>query len=145
MEQFKIQICLAEHPGEQHPRIHSVEASVCQSILNRIAEKVGIQQPDTQNLIMYLHALAHAVPENALDDNFDLAAVLSREGIIPLNTLFINWGDFSELDEMPYLDLCRWFQYVWYPSSDDIDIFDSSLSWFLHVYHSGTIAISGAG
>ncbi len=35
--------------------------------------------------------------------------------------------------------MSRWFDDIWYPASDDIDLFDSTLDWILSVSHSGLI------
>ena len=33
----------------------------------------------------------------------------------------------------------KYFSDIWYPSTDDIDVFDSSVSWILSVNHEGEI------
>ena len=39
----------------------------------------------------------------------------------------------------------KYFDDIWYPDSDDIDIFDQTLSWILTVLHNGDVKILQIG
>lgn len=50
----------------------------------------------------------------------------------------LRWG---EVDQMAFIGLAIHFPWIWYPSSDDIAIFDDSLAWLLFVDHEGQLAV----
>jgi len=74
-----------------------------------------------------------------MSDSFDLRRVLCSIEIVPEDHVYINWYRFDKLDRMAVDDLAQYFDDVWYPSSDDIDLFDSTLSWVLSVTDEGYI------
>lgn len=70
----------------------------------------------------------------------DLRAVLGESIPTPLSSdVYIAWSGCSCFDRIEWDDLLGLFEYVWYPSIDDIDLFDDSLGWFLSVDHDGMV------
>lgn len=55
--------------------------------------------------------------------------------------MFINWDRYEEIDEMGLDDLNRYFSDIWYPGSDEVDVFDSSFGWFLSVSPEGYVKV----
>jgi hypothetical protein len=79
--------------------------------------------------------------ENADSDSFDLRRVFEKLQIKPLDEVFINWYRFDQMDSISFDDLAKYFDDIWYPSADDIDIVDSSLEWILQIDHDGYIKV----
>lgn len=74
-------------------------------------------------------------------DGFDLMALMGRVGIHPKASVYLNWYRFDDIDVMSTDQLSRYFSDIWYPSVDDLDIFDDSLDWVLMVRHYGTVSL----
>ena len=99
--------------------------------------------PEVDNLALthHLDSLMRPVGEtNADDDDFDLSAVFHRIGVVPAEQLFVDWYRYDRVDEIAYGELARYFHELWYPSSDDITLFDDSCSWLIAIDHSGCVA-----
>jgi hypothetical protein len=79
---------------------------------------------------------------NADDDGFDFRALIRDLGIKPENHVCVNWHLFDEIDEFALDQFASHFDGIWYPSSDDIDVFDSSLSWLLSISHEGDVSFA---
>lgn len=73
-------------------------------------------------------------------ENFKLIDNLKKIGITPMKEVFINWYRFERIDVFNAVDLDKFFYNIWFPSSDDIDIFDESLNWIVSIRHDGIIS-----
>jgi len=78
---------------------------------------------------------------NAQDEGFALRRALKAAGICPLERVAINWGRFDDIDWAQLDELSLLFSDVWYPGSDDIDLFDSTLTWVLTICHEGYVSV----
>ncbi len=79
--------------------------------------------------------------DKCVDQGFELDLILKSAGIVSPKNVFINWYQFDNIDVMTSKDVVRYFDDLWYPSSDDIDLFDSSFAWVVSVRHDGIVAI----
>jgi hypothetical protein len=55
--------------------------------------------------------------------------------------IYINWSRFDDIDEMSALEFSAVFHDLWYPSSDDIEIFDQGQKWVLLIRHFDVVQI----
>jgi hypothetical protein len=78
---------------------------------------------------------------DADQDDFDLKQVMNHINLFVEDKLFVNWYRYDNIDEFRANDLYEKFSDIWYPSSDDIDVFDSSLSWILSISHHGKVQV----
>jgi hypothetical protein len=62
-----------------------------------------------------------------------------KAGVTSSETIFLNWYRYDDVDEMRLADVTKFFEDIWYPSSDDLDIFDESLRWILSIRHDGEV------
>ena len=76
---------------------------------------------------------------NANEENFDLKALFSKLNITAPNEICINFNKFESIDILHFDDLFKFFSDIWYPSLDDIEIFDINLSFIVLVRHYGAI------
>ena len=74
------------------------------------------------------------------EDNFKLINTLNDLNIKSLKRVFINWYKFDKIDELFIDDLDRYFGDIWFPSADDIDLFDDTLNWIFSMRHDGAIS-----
>ncbi|RJQ56705.1 MAG: hypothetical protein C4526_01135 [Nitrospiraceae bacterium] len=140
MDNFKIKHFEKDNPSKKFPEIHSLSLQETESICQKLSEKLGLNSQDPKFIIDVIDKKGVILKEfNANDDGFLLSAILSHLSIQPRKNVYINWYRYDQIDEMTFDDLNNYFNYIWYPASDDIDIFDSSYSWIVTVSHEGYV------
>jgi hypothetical protein len=77
---------------------------------------------------------------NAEREDFDLKHVLRQLQFDVPDIVYLNWNRFDDIDEIRVTDLFRAFDDLWYPSADDLDIFDTKLNWILSIAHYGAVS-----
>ncbi|SEH89712.1 hypothetical protein SAMN02927937_02007 [Paenimyroides aquimaris] len=75
-----------------------------------------------------------------VDDINSLSEVFNTLEIFPIEKIYINWYKFDDIDCLYYNDLILYFEDLWFPSSDDIEIFDNTFNWILSIRHDGCIS-----
>lgn len=145
MDTIKIQNFAREYPGKDFPSFKSLAAIEAEKIKTIIASKLGVPQDSSSaiDIVKILEEYSSVIPNtNAESDLFNLRSTLLDTDISPKKNVFINWYRFDQIDEIAIDDLSLYFDDIWYPSADYIDIFDDSLSWILSVGYSGEIMIT---
>lgn len=147
MDEFKLKHFAEEHPGKQLPvqRGSHEEVATVRALLLR---RLGL--PDaTDGLALVETVEARSVPvedHDASRNDFDLARLLvDLVGINLDDDVFLNWYRFDQLDRMRAVELAQFFDDVWYPSADDLDVIDPRCRWILSVSHHGGIRILRLG
>ena len=139
MESFKIEHFKKYNPTKDFPTFNTLTPVEAQEIYTRLSAEIGKIIP-RDHLIKIINNLSTSVKDvNTNNDEFLLESVFSRLNIQPNEKIYINWYQFDDIDEMRFDDLNKYFDDIWYPSSDDIDIFDSTFSWFLCISHDGNV------
>lgn len=140
MEQFKVDN-FAKSSTEAFPSFSPLTQDQCHRILCRLQDLFGLEDKlDSMTIVSELSHHQMACPDtNAESDGFNLQQTLSNLGINPEEDIFINWYRFDDIDRMKYAQLSKCFSDIWYPSADDVDIFDSSLKWILSIRHDGCV------
>jgi hypothetical protein len=116
------------------------EAKIVKGELStKIISKFGI---DIDTLLARFDRFGEAVNGvNAQSDDFTLKSLFELLSIIPRGRVFINWYRFDDIDEMSLDDFSIYFDDIWYPGSDDIDIFDSTKTWIISISHDGYVKL----
>ena len=79
---------------------------------------------------------------NAEEKNFDLSCLISENCKRQLPThLYVCWDCFYAIDRFDFNDIVKYFSDIWYPSVDDIIIFDDSYKVCMMIRHDGVIYI----
>lgn len=78
---------------------------------------------------------------DANQEDFDLKRIMNQINLNIADKVFVNWCRFDDIDELLSDDLFKRFSDIWYPSSDDIDVFDSSMNWILSIAHCGSVQV----
>lgn len=142
MQVFKARHFQREHPSTPFPWYRSLSQAEVAAIRVRIAKALKLSSQDPGNLVRAVEEKGALVEDkNADTDRFEISALLSELGIRLSQNVFINWNRYDDIDEMGLDDLNRYFPDIWYPGSDDIDVFDSSLEWFLSISPEGYINV----
>jgi hypothetical protein len=53
--------------------------------------------------------------------------------------VYLNWYRFDDIDQIDLAALDQYFSDIWYPGSDDLDVFDDSTDWIVSIAHFGKI------
>ncbi len=141
MEKFKIEHYERDNSENQFPWYRTLQSSTADNIKDTLSLKLGLKADSTSE------KLVRVILENskllkvirADSKNFSIAEILKSINIIPEKNVYLNWYRFDEIDEVHFEDLDKYFDDIWYPDSDDIDIFDQTFSWILTVLHNGSV------
>lgn len=52
---------------------------------------------------------------------------------------YINWRGFEDIDRLETKALAKYFDDIWYPGPDEIDIWDASYEWIMSIDADGGI------
>jgi hypothetical protein len=141
MEEFKLINFRRSHPGAEPPRLRRLSDEEILQIRATLAAKLGLPAgSDPLALVRRLLEVESVLPDlDAESEQFDVLRALERAGVRPGPSVLLNWYRFDQIDELALIDLEAYFADLWYPSSDDIDIFDESCDWILSVMHDGKV------
>ena len=129
MDQIKLENFRKEY-GFEIPIVRSLPAGECIKIRENLLYKFSLNDIDEFFKIDKF---------NKFDENFDIKAVFSKLNIATPNEICINFNKFESIDILRFDDLFKFFSDIWYPSLDDIEIFDINLNWIISVRHYGDI------
>jgi hypothetical protein len=136
MDEFKISLFKSEH-GTKFPEFRALPAIESNRLKNELSKRFEI------NVLKFELELAsmqqYYEQYNSLKE-FELINTLRDIGIKPRKKIFINWYRFERVDAIDIHDLNLYFYDIWFPSSDDIDLFDESLDWIISIRHDGVIS-----
>jgi hypothetical protein len=137
MEDFKIQLFKNEY-GRVFPWFVRLSAKECSIITEKLLDNYHVINIDM--LLDKIDANEGFLFFIESGDTFQLTEVLNNLSIEPLENIYINWHRFDNIDIVKIQDVNKYFFDIWFPSSDDIDIFDESLSWIISVRHDGNVS-----
>ena len=135
MDQIKLENFRKEY-GLEMPIIRSLPAGECIKIREKLLHQFSLNDIDEFFMIDKFSKLDGF---NADEVNFDLMTAFSELGIAMPNEICINFNKFESIDILHFDDLSKFFSDVWYPSLDDIEIFDINLSFIISVRQYGAI------
>lgn len=141
MEEFKIELFKKNYPTEEFPRFKILSFEEAREVFSKLSEKMGDFLPSDQVAKKINAEGVWLQSYNAEDDGFTLKTVFDKIKITPKAKVYLNWHHFDNVDEIGFDDLNQYFDDIWYPSSDDIDIFDESFTWILSISHYGAVSI----
>lgn len=142
MESFKIELFNKDKPNEQFPDFRHLSKDEELVLQEKLFTRFRFDADrDLKDLVDAIRLIAR--PIGKVDcERFDLLQTIKAQNIDCEDKIFVNWYQFDDVDEFRVSDLSRCFFDIWYPSSDDIEIFDSTCSWQLSVRHDGVVSLS---
>lgn len=135
MDQIKLENFRKEH-GFEMPIIRSLLPGECLKIRENLLHKFSLDDIDE---FFKIDKFSRFDGFNADKENFDLKTAFSKLDIATPNEICINFNKFESIDILRFDDLFKFFSDIWYPSLDDIEIFDINLSFIISVRHYGEI------
>ena len=135
MDQIKLENFRKEY-GFEIPIIRSLSPGECLKIRENLLHKFSLNNIDE---FFKIDKFSRLDGFNADEENFDIKTAFSELGIAMPNEICINFNKFESIDILRFDDLSKFFSDIWYPSLDDIEIFDINLSFIISVRHYGRI------
>ncbi len=143
MENFKLENFRREYPNIEFPKFSTLDDKEIFSLQCKLFRKLRLTDKDLLKLTKIIDSMTSIVGHTDVNnDNFDLLTLLSNKNIRPNELVYLNWYRYDQIDKMKLTDLDKYFYDIWYPISDDIDIFDDSCSWVLSVRHYGILSLA---
>lgn len=143
MDKLKIDNFSKTYPGVDFPRYISLDAAEAKKFRFMIAEKLKLDNcPDSLALVKKVDSLGELWKgRSAEEKSFNISQILSASGLNKPEYVYVNWYRYDDIDKLRLNDFDRYFEDIWYPDVDDIDVFDDSVTWILSVAHSGCIKL----
>lgn len=144
MEHFKVEHFERERQGERFPKFETLGPNELLRIRKGLARKIGLDE-SVSPLVLIKSLLdgSHPVEDvDATSESFQLSSLAEELDIILPRYVDINWDRLATVDRMEFAELSKYFHDIWYPSADDIEVFDDTLSWILFVHHSGSVRVA---
>jgi len=143
MKEFKIRNWQGQFPGKPLPVYTALSQDEASELGIELAKRFRISYTSEDAAFTELFRRSNEVPEIYLEGEVTpLSSVFSRCAITPRESLFVQWRMFREVDRFKTRDLENDFYSIWYPSSDDIEIFDSTMEWVLFISHHGSVSLA---
>lgn len=140
MEKFKLDHHIKANGGLRLT-FRTLSDAACWTLRERLASRLGLAgaTASVPFLQMILRALESRATQNAQGERFDLMQVFRQFAIVPREKCLVNFYRFDRIYEFPTTQLATYFDDIWYPGPDDIEIFDDDLTWMISVDHDGFI------
>ena len=140
MDTFKLELFKENHKF-QFPEFVTLDKEECEIIRITINQTLQLEKSvdpiETVNTLLKVQDIIDGV--NAKDDDFNLLSQLAELEILPEKEIYVNWHRFDEIDKFSRETILKYFTDIWYPGSDDVDLFDNSFSWIVSIQHDGCI------
>lgn len=113
----------------------------CDKIYASFCSAYMIKKQDRNDIFSVIQNRGHYIDfMNAGDKSFNLYRLIYGQNIGEMpNCLNVCWDSFCTIDIFDLNTIINFFDYIWYPSADDIIIFDESYKICLLVRHDGVI------
>ncbi len=143
MDKFKIENFTKDKPEGSFPECRSLSREEAFVLRRALGRKMNIpESASTLNFTKEIRKKCCVINGvNSKDERFKLQRFLREIRVNPLTVIYINWYRYDDIDEIRVDDLADHFLDIWYPSSDDIEIFDATFSWIVGVSHDGVIEV----
>jgi len=141
MDAFKIENYEREHGAGTFIPFRHLSESEADQVLHSFKERLHLPvQSDYGDISRFIFANSFVMKDvDAESEEFDLDSIVRQLRFDAADLVYLNWYRFDKIDELRFVDLCEKFDDIWYPSSDDLDVFDRNMNWLISVEHSGSI------
>lgn len=146
MESFKIEHFKRDHPDLGFPcyrKLSKLEVNdLCQEILRSHGLPIDTSAWQLPTQIRKRSMIVRET--SVLDCRLDLINLLEHRlglSVSRRDQFYVNWDNFDNVDLFPNCEFFQWLHYIWYPSSDDIEIIPQSKAWILSIDHDGFLYI----
>ena len=141
MDRHKIDNFKRANPGSAFPRFRQLTEDERDGVKALVSKALRVPiLGDVDELLRVIHGSTSIYTDRVPKaGGLPPGAPLARFGVSAGSQILINWHRFDAIDEMSLGDLELYFDDIWYPGADDIEVFDHTCAWFLLVSHDGLI------
>jgi len=139
MEEFKIVHFEKEKPGENFPFFIHLSNEEARVLFEKLQNKIGGSLTPQELSLEIRERSSYLEGENAEKNDFSIKMVFDSIGVKTRINIYINWYLFDNIDKIHFSDFNQFFDDIWYPGADDIDIFDNTTDWLVSINHDGSI------
>lgn len=139
---WKVEYYYRDKPDEPFPPYGMLVPEEAQQFRKYLLTQLGLGSEANDKEIAYAlrDSCSVLLPGHAKSPEFDILGVLQNLG--PRADEFvlawsIHWEELNEATAIARSDLARVFEYVWYPSSDDLFVFSEDAQSFVWIDHGG--------
>lgn len=136
MESFKKELFRKEY-NTDFPFYDELKNEECIKIKNNIKDKYQIQEIYFDNNLNKIQIFFDRL--NAEDENFNFLNGIKELNLKEGNDIYVTLNSFVNVDKFTLKDFCKYFNDIWYPKADEIEISKQNLSWIISIRHDGTI------
>jgi hypothetical protein len=142
MYKERMELYKRENPNVIFPDFQEIPSEECKSLSLEISKKFLNEAFSGLDLLTQLFKKAVRIENvNAASECFSLIETLQKQEITFTETGYIDWYRLDRTTKMRIQDISSCFEYLYFPSADDIQIFDSSISWLMFIEHDGEVYI----
>lgn len=145
MHEFKLEHFRRDHPGESFPEFQHLTEAECAALTSEVIKRFRLSELRMPSqLVPALWDSARVLEGvDAEETSFSVIRALTAAGAMPTDRVCINWlRDWDTIDRFRLADLDRFFEDIWYPSSDDLEVIAETLDWILLIDHEGVVCLA---
>ncbi len=133
MEAFKISI-FEDERKKNFPRFKTLSVTKSEATIKELSKLYHLDISDFKKV---QEVGEYIVNTNATKEDFSPTELFVS--FPQPNNIMVIWGNEDLIDVFHYEDFCKYFDYIWYPSSDDILIINELLNIAFLIRHDGII------
>jgi len=143
----KAEVFQVDFPGRPFPWYRLLDEQECADLRAGFERRIGnAREMQPLQLLEDLWRRATPLDGDPGDEAaFDPKAVIESLGMAPGHSVYLDWSAFTEIYEMRFNDFAEFFHSLYFPSADDLTVFDDTLSWILWFLHYRMIALTTLG
>lgn len=135
MHQIKITNFHRDNPKQEFPNYTSLNCNQIQDVKKQLCIRLVLDKNSTpKDMLQKIHnCMIPCKGIKADEEDFNLLKLMEDLGIHSLPEVYINWSFFDDIDKIQLEDVAKYFDYIWYTGSDEIEMFDQSFSWIISI------------
>ena len=127
-------------PGRPFPAHRDLSAAEVEDKRENLSIN-GMAAASRESLTRMIDSAKPIAGMSAESDDFDLGDVFRHLRIPPPSNIYVWYLYDDEMVSLSTADVARYFDDFWYPSSDDVGLFDNSGRWIIFVTHYGELRV----
>ena len=140
MDLSRIKVFKADFPEQAFPSYRSLSQAECEDILKRLYGKLSLQvTQDSVTLDTIIRDRSTQFADDIDENSISVSSMFRGMEIAVPSAVILKWNSWVELTEFSFSDFEKYFGYLFLPGADDLDVFDSTMSWVVSFTHSRAV------
>lgn len=144
---YKVEVFQVDFPGRPFPWYRLLDEQECANLRAGLERRIGnVREVQPRQLLWDLWQRATSLDGDPSDEAaFDPRVLMESLGLVPGQRVYLDWSPFTEVYEMRFNDFVEFFHSLYFPSADDLTVFDDTLSWILWFLSDRSLALTVFG